>query len=128
MTDRELLTHAEKMKEKAYVPYSNFPVGAAILCEDGSVFTGCNVENSAYGCCICGEQTAVVKAVSEGYQKFQKIAVTGDSEDYCLPCGACRQILSEFAPDLEVICGNKKGEYANYKLSELLASAFRLNK
>ena len=127
MTDQELLARAEDAKKRAYAPYSNFPVGVALLCEDGTVFTGCNVENAAYGLCICGEQTAIVKAVSEGHQTFQKIVIKGNSEDYCLPCGACRQVMSEFAPNLEVLCANKHGDYKRYRLHELLASAFRLN-
>jgi len=128
MTEQELVSRAEAMKEKSYVPYSNFPVGAALLTADGAVFTGCNVENAAYGACICAEQTAIVKAVSEGHRHFQAIAVTGNSEDYCLPCGQCRQIMSEFAPDLKIICGRADGAFARYQLSELLAHAFRLER
>ena len=128
MTEQELLHHAIGAKTRAYAPYSNFPVGAALLAEDGTVFTGCNVENAAYGACICAEQTAIVKAVSEGHRHFQAIAVTGNSEDYCLPCGQCRQIMSEFAPDLKIICGRADGAFARYQLSELLAHAFRLER
>jgi len=117
------------MQPRAYVPYSNFRVGAALLTEDGAVFTGCNVENAAYGCCICGEQTAIVKAVSEGHRAFKALAVVGDSEDYCLPCGICRQILSEFVPDdFPVICANAAGAFKAFKLGEILAHAFRLEK
>ena len=129
MTDQDLLRHAERMREKAYAPYSNFPVGAALLTEDGTVFTGCNVENAAYGACICAEQTAIVKAVSEGHKKCKAIAITSNSDDYCVPCGICRQILSEFAPDdLTVICGRAAGEFKAFKLGELLAHAFRLER
>ena len=128
MTDQELIKRAEEMKARAYIPYSNFPVGAALLCEDGTVFTGCNVENGAYSMCICAERTALVKAVSEGYQKFSKIAVTANTEEYCLPCGACRQMLIEFAPDMDVLCANKDGDYASYKLHDMLAPAFQLKK
>ena len=128
MTNQELIKRAEEMKPVAYVPYSNFPVGAALLSEDGTVFTGCNVENSAYSMCICAERTALVKAVSEGHQKFQKIAVTADTEEYCLPCGACRQMLIEFAPDMDVLCANKDGDYVSYKLHDMLAPAFQLKK
>ena len=129
MTNRELMDHAIAMKKRAYVPYSNFPVGSALLTEDGSVITGCNVENAAYGVCICAEQTAIVKAVSEGHRKFKAIAVSGNSEDYCLPCGACRQVMSEFAPDdLPVLCARADGEFASYTLGQLLAHAFRLEK
>jgi len=129
MTNRELVDRAFAMQPRAYVPYSKFRVGAALLTEDGSVFTGCNVENAAYGCCICGEQTAIVKAVSEGHRNFKALAVVGDSADYCLPCGICRQILSEFVPDaFPVICANAAGEFKEFKLGEILAHAFRLEK
>jgi len=129
MTDRELINIAIEMKQKAYVPYSNFHVGTALETEDGTVITGCNVENSAYGVCICGEQTAIVKAVSEGHQKFKRIAVAGDSDGPCLPCGACRQILSEFcAPSMPILCAGMDGEYGSYTMGELLAHSFRLER
>ena len=128
MTDRDLVDRAIEMKARAYAPYSGFSVGAALLCEDGAVFTGCNVENAAYGCCICGEQTAIVKAVSEGRRNFRAIAIAGSSDGPCLPCGVCRQILSEFATDdLPVLCANATGDFQAYTLGELLAHAFRLN-
>ena len=93
MTDEVIKAAAITMLERAYVPYSHFPVGAALLCSDGAVFTGCNVENSAYGDTICAERTAVVKAVSEGHRDdFVRIAIAGNSKDYCWPCGACRQM------------------------------------
>ena len=128
MTNQELIKRAEEMKQRAYVPYSNFPVGAALLCKDGTVFTGCNVENGAYSMCICAERTALVKAVSEGHRDFQSIAVTADTEEHCLPCGACRQMLIEFAPDMDVLCANKDGDYVSYKLHNMLAPAFQLKK
>ena len=125
MTDRELVDLAINMKQRAYVPYSNFHVGAALLCENGTVSTGCNVENAAYGVCICGEQTAIVKAVSEGHRKFKAIAIAGDTEGPCLPCGACRQIMSEFATrDMPVLCVGISGKYASYTLGELLPHSF----
>ena len=105
MNDRELLNKAREASQNAYVPYSHFPVGAALECEDGTVFTGCNVENAAYGECICAERTAVVKAVSEGYTRFRRIAVWGEGKNYCMPCGSCRQVMAEFAgkTDMEVL-------------------------
>ena len=124
MTDRELVDRAFEMHAFSYVPYSNFPVGAALLCADGTVFTGCNVENAAYGSTICAERTAVCKAVSEGARKFKRIAVWGDSQDYCYPCGACRQVLVEFAPDMEVLIGRGDGKYVSYKLSKLFPGVF----
>ena len=129
MKKRELIDIAFQMKEKAYVPYSNFHVGAALLTEDDTVVTGCNVENSAYGVCICAEQTAMVKAVSEGYRKFKAIAVAGDSDGPCLPCGACRQVLSEFCgPDMPIICVGMDGVPQEFSLGEMLAHSFRLER
>ena len=125
MTERELVDLAFSMLERSYVPYSHFPVGAALECADGSVFTGCNVENSAYGDTICAERTAVVKAVSEGHQDdFVRIAIVGRSEDYCWPCGSCRQVLFEFAPDLECLIARGDGDYVKLPLRELLSHGF----
>ncbi|MCL2563700.1 MAG: cytidine deaminase [Oscillospiraceae bacterium] len=126
MTDRELVDRAREMQERAYVPYSNFRVGAALLCEDGTVVTGCNVENASYGLCICGERTAMVKAVSEGHRKFKAIAIAGDTDGPCVPCGACRQFIREFASslDMPVYCVGKDNEHVSYTLDELLAHSF----
>lgn len=125
MTDRELAELAYAMLERSYCPYSHFPVGAALLCADGSVFTGCNVENAAYGSCICAERTALVKAVSEGHRDdFVKLAVVGRSADPCWPCGSCRQMLYEFAPGLEVIVGNGAKELTKVPLDQLLPQGF----
>ena len=103
MTDRQLINLAEQASRNAYVPYSHFAVGAALECRDGTVFTGCNVDNAALGSTICAERTAACKAISEGRRDFVRIAVYGDGEHYCYPCGACRQFLAEFAPDMEVL-------------------------
>ena len=104
MTDQALVELAFTMLDRAYVPYSRFPVGAALLCAGGTVFTGCNVENAAYGSTICAERTALVKAVSEGHRDdFARLAVVGRGDDYCWPCGACRQMLYEFAPNLTLL-------------------------
>ncbi len=125
MTDRELVERAFSMLERSYCPYSRFPVGAALLCEDGTVFTGCNVENAAYGSTICAERTALVKAVSEGRRgSFTRLAVAGRGEDYCWPCGACRQMLFEFAPGLTVLAAKGDGNFVSLPLSELLPRAF----
>ena len=124
MTDQALVDLAFTMLERSYVPYSRFPVGAALLCPDGTVFTGCNVENAAYGSTICAERTALVKAVSEGRRQFTALAVVGRSEDYCWPCGACRQMLYEFAPDLTVLVGRGDGQYVKLPLKELLPHGF----
>jgi len=120
VTDRDLLKMAYEASKNAYAPYSGFQVGAALECSDGSVFLGCNVENAAYGSTICAERTAVVKAVSEGRRSFRRIAIAAESEEYCMPCGACRQVLSEFSPEMEILAAKKDGRYVCYPLSELL--------
>ena len=115
---------AVEMLEKAYVPYSHFPVGAALETEDGSVFTGCNVENASYGLTICAERTAAVKAVSAGHRRFKRIVIAGKCRDFCYPCGACRQFLAEFGPEMEVTCLNGAGEAKSFSLSQLLPCTF----
>ncbi len=128
MTDRDLLNMAREAAENAYVPYSQFPVGAALECADGSVFTGCNVENAALGSTICAERTAFVKAISEGRRQFVRIAIYGEGENYCMPCGACRQFMVEFAgdSDMEVLCTRSGGRYVSYRLSQLMPHPFVL--
>ncbi len=125
MTRDELVKTAFSMLDRAYVPYSGFPVGAALLCKDGSVFTGCNVENAAYGSTICAERTALVKAVSEGHRDdWDTLAVVGRSEDYCWPCGSCRQMLYEFCPELTVLVARGDGDYVTLPLKQLLPYGF----
>lgn len=125
MTDQELVELAFTMLERSYVPYSHFPVGAALECADGTIFTGCNVENSAYGSTICAERTALVKAVSEGHRDdLTRIAVVGNSTEPCWPCGACRQMLYEFAPKLRVLAVNQHGQFQQADLWELLPMGF----
>lgn len=124
MTENELVALAVEMQQRSYVPYSHFPVGAALLCSDGTVFTGCNVENAAYGSTICAERTALVKAVSEGHTDFSAIAITGQGEDFCWPCGACRQMLYEFAPGLKILVSRRDGQVASTTLSELFPHGF----
>ena len=125
MTDQELIQKAVEMQKFSYIPYSHFPVGAALLCGDGRVFTGCNVENAAYGSTICAERTALVKAVSEGHRDdFVRLAVAGRGEDYCWPCGACRQMLYEFAPGLTVLVARGDGDFVSMSLHELLPHGF----
>ncbi len=105
MTDSDrdnLIKLAVEARNLAYAPYSNFLVGAALQTRDGTVFTGCNVENTSYGLCICAERTAICKAVSEGHQEFQAIAVAANP--FATPCGACRQFIVEFGKEIEVIC------------------------
>ena len=124
MTDRKLLDMARNVMANAYTPYSEFNVGAAIECEDGTVFTGCNVENAAYGVTICAEASAIAAAVSSGYREFNRIAITSEGTAYCFPCGKCRQMLNEFAPTIEVLCARADGRYVSYPLTALLPMAF----
>ena len=124
MSEHELMQKAIEMLDRAYIPYSHFPVGAALECEDGTVYTGCNIENSSFGLTICAERTAAVKAISEGHSKFRRIVIAGNSKDFCYPCGACRQFLYEFSPDMEVICLNKRGEELVLPLGALLPHGF----
>lgn len=124
MTREELKAAAIAMLDRSYCPYSHFPVGAALECRDGTVFTGCNIENAVYPVGICAERTAVFKAVSEGHTDFVRIVVAGRSDDYCVPCGSCRQVLQEFAPDIEVICLNREGEELALPLKALLPYGF----
>lgn len=124
MDNKELIEIAEKAMEQAYVPYSKFRVGAALVTEDDKVITGCNIENASFGGTNCAERTALFKAISEGHKKFKKIAITSDSSNFTYPCGICRQVLSEFGLNMEVIVANNKGGYKVHKLSELLPYAF----
>jgi len=125
MTDQQLVARAFAMHEFSYVPYSRFPVGAALLCADGSVFTGCNVENSAFGSTICAERTALLKAISEGHRDdWVALAVAGRGEDYCWPCGSCRQMLYEFAPQLRVLVARGDGQFCATTLEQLLPHGF----
>lgn len=124
LTDEELVQRALDMRERAYAPYSGFAVGAALESEDGAVFGGCNVENAAYAECICAERTAVVKAISEGHGRFRRIAVAGSSGQPCWPCGACRQVLSEFAPELTLLVSDQEGVFLKLPLSDILPHHF----
>jgi len=118
---------AIKMLEYSYSPFSNFPVGAAILTKSGKIYTGTNIENSSYGLTICAERVACVKAVSEGEMTFEAIAVATRSEEPASPCGACRQFLWEFG-DMRVILISTNGKEKEYLLSQLLPDGFRLGK
>lgn len=131
MTNKELLKIAINAREKAYAPYSDFFVGAALLCDDGSVYVGCNIENASYTPTCCAERVALFKAVSEGKRGFKKIAIVGGKQgevtELCYPCGVCRQVLSEFCADtLEIIVGTE-GDISVTTLGELLPNAFRIN-
>ena len=123
-TDAELIRAAFKARSFAYTPYSHFKVGAALLAKNGMVYTGCNIENSSFGLTICAERTAAVKAISEGHSKFRRIVIAGNSKDFCYPCGACRQFLYEFSPDMEVICLNRAREARKMTLRALMPCGF----
>ena len=114
----------KKIREMAIAPYSNFRVGAVLMTKKGKLFTGLNIESSSYGLTICAERVALFKALSEGEDEFQHISILSDARDFCPPCGACRQVLMDFAPDIEVILYNNQGESATYLLKDLLPDAF----
>ena len=126
----DLIEQALKARRSAYAPYSGYKVGAALLCKDGSVYTGCNVENASYGAANCGERTAVFKAVSEGQREFTAIAITGGRDDgemdFAYPCGICRQVLREFVdPErFMVLVGKSTEDYREMTLEALLPSSF----
>ncbi|KPM02463.1 cytidine deaminase-like protein [Sarcoptes scabiei] len=124
----ELIRSARQAMSMAYCPYSKFPVGCALLCQDGTIITGCNVENSAYPSSICAERTAFVKAISMGQKKFKAVAVvTNLPNEFCAPCGQCRQFMSEFGCDLIVILTKPNGEHQIHSLKELLPHSFGPN-
>lgn len=130
MNNSELITLALEAREKSYSPYSGFAVGAALLCKNGKVFTGCNIENSAFSPTVCAERTAFFKAVSEGENEFLKIAVVGGKsgslpDNYCPPCGVCRQVMKEFcSADFEIIIAKNADDYNVMTLSEILPAGF----
>jgi cytidine deaminase len=126
----KLLSAAKEARKNSYSPYSNFPVGAAVLTEGGKIYTGTNVENSSFPLGNCAETVAINKAVSEGERKITAIAVVLDAPEYGAPCGACRQVINEFAKsdEIPVIMGTVNGNHKIKKLSKLLAYSFKLNK
>lgn len=127
MMDIALLAReAIAAKENAYVPYSHFRVGAALLTADGKIYTGCNIENAAYTPTNCAERTAFFKAVSEGERAFAAIAITGDADDYLYPCGVCRQVMAEFCDpkEFQIILVNTESDYRIFTLEEILPGAF----
>jgi cytidine deaminase len=125
--DHSLREAALRALDNAYAPYSNFRVGAALRTRTGEVITGCNMENSAYGLAICAETLAVASAVSQGLTEFDEIAIATDDSEPTPPCGACRQVLNEFAPDITISSYTREGREATWTLRELLPHAFVLN-
>lgn len=124
MEKQELLAKALEAREKAYVPYSRFQVGAALLTKDGKIYTGCNVENASYGLTMCAERVVLYKAISEGEKEFAALAVVADTPNPCSPCGACRQVLCEFTKEMPVIMGNLQGDILVKTVDQLLPSSF----
>lgn len=126
----KLIRCAFQARKFSYSPYSHFRVGAALLCKDGTVYDGCNIENRAYGPTNCAERTAFFKAVSEGRREFEAIAIVGGAEgeepDWCYPCGVCRQVMAEFcdADDFRIVCAKSEREYKVYTLRDLLPEMF----
>jgi cytidine deaminase len=125
MDQKKLMAEAIEARELAYVPYSRFKVGAAVLTEQGDVIRGCNIENAAYSLCNCAERTAIFKALSDGVKSFKRMAVVADTPAPVAPCGACRQVMAELCPpDMEIIMGNIKGDILIRTVAELLPGAF----
>ncbi len=122
---QKLIGAAKRVSKNAYVPYSGFQVGAAILTKSGKIFTGCNVENSSYGLTNCAERTAIFKAVSEGETKFTELVIFSNTEELFYPCGACRQVISEFSSDLKITVVSLIDELET-SIAELLPHGFKL--
>src|SRR6478736_5932545 len=120
MTTDPLVALAVEARAKAFAPYSHFPVGAAVETEDGTLIPGCNIESASYGLTICAERVAVFSGVARGYRCFKRVAVVTDTPVPTPPCGACRQILWEFAPDAEVLLANLSGAVVRYTVRELI--------
>lgn len=131
MTNKELMMAAEKARERSYSPYSGFAVGAALLCENGNVYTGCNIENASFSPTVCAERVAFFSAVNAGEKSFKRIAVAGGKaggkpQPLCAPCGVCRQVMSEFCnKDFEIILGNSEN-HTVYTLADILPLGFDL--
>ena len=125
MEYKELIKIAMEYRERAYCPYSNFKVGAAVLFKSGKIFGGCNIENASYGASNCAERTAIFKGISEGEKTIEAIAVIGDLKDYTYPCGICRQVMAEFGTkDMKIIIAKNQEDYIVKDLEEILQGAF----
>ena len=125
MDYKKLAKIAIDARENAYVPYSKFKVGAAVITEDDSIFTGCNIENASYGATNCAERTAIFKAISEGHKKIKAIAIVGDMSTHTYPCGICRQVIVEFATrDIDIILVKNEEDYIIKTMEEILPGAF----
>lgn len=124
MDYRTLVKHAQAARKHSHSPYSRFRVGAALLTDNGKVFTGCNIENSSFGLTICAERTALFKAISEGERRFKAIAISTDQKHHTPPCGACRQVIMDLAGNIEFIMSNRNGRLKIMKMGELLPLPF----
>lgn len=124
MTDAKLIAAATDARTRAFAPFSKFQVGAALEAADGTLVTGCNVESVSYGLSICAERVAIFKGVSDGLRRFKRVAVVTDVATPASPCGACRQLLWEFAPDAEVLMANLQGVVVRYTVRQLIPDAF----
>ncbi len=127
VTEQELINAAKEASKKAYAPYSNFHVGAALLTASGKIFQGCNVENASFGATNCAERTAIFSAVVNGEREFKKLVIFVDREEFTPPCGICRQVISEFSHDIEILLANNKGDIKRTNIRELLPLSFELN-
>lgn len=124
MTNKNLIKEALNARENSYSPYSNYRVGCAVLTKNGKVFLGANIENCAYSPCNCAERSALFSAYSNGERNIKKIAIVGSSNGICYPCGVCRQVILELAPNAEIICAKDEKEFEVLKISDLLPKAF----
>ncbi len=126
-TLRRLETEARNALENAYCPYSAFPVGAAVLTEEGEIFAGCNVENASYGLTICAERNAIFQAVAAGHRKIKAVVVVTASSKPTMPCGACRQVINEFGTRTDIVSVDNTGNSTQYKIEDLLPDSFGPN-
>ena len=122
--EKHLIEQAQKARERAWAPFSDFKVGAALLCKGGKIYTGCNIENKAMSLSICAERTAMIKAISEGDRDFETMAIIADTPSLTYPCGACRQMIWEFGPEVCLILANIKGDLKRVSIKALLPEAF----
>lgn len=124
MNYAQLAEEAVKAKTKAHPPYSHFHVGAALLTQDGQIYLGANIESSSYSLTICAERTAIFTAYLEGERKFKAIAIASDAAEFCPPCGACRQVISDLCGNIDIVLVNQKKDTKKFKLNDLLPLAF----
>lgn len=127
MFKEELIKRSIEAQKYSFSPYSHVCVGAAILTKENKIFTGCNIENASFGATICAERNAIFKAISEGEKEFKAIAITSNLDDFIYPCGICRQVLSEFSPDITIILKSKNNEIKVKTIKELFPNSFTLN-